>query len=175
MRRILGILGGLWISSLASSMDLQGISDFQIDRYLGTWYQIESTNPFFQRGCLCAKAEYSSLEESKIKVLNTCVNERGENRLAQGTASILDSSRSSRLAVKLSFFTPRITNYVVVEVGSNYEYSVIVSPNQAAIWILSRTKDLPQSVLAGIHLRLIKAGVRIGNLKNTDPNQCPSI
>lgn len=175
MNKLFQALLGLLISNSALAVDLSGVKNFQVENYLGTWYQIESTNPFFQRGCLCAKAEYTRKSISEINVVNTCVNERGSARLASGTASILDPNKPSRLAVKLSLFTPRVTNYVVTEVGQDYEYAVIVSPNQTAIWILSRTKELSPSTLAGIHLRLIKAGVKIGTLKDTDPNRCPDL
>lgn len=175
MNNLFQALLGFLFATSAMAVDLNGVQNFNVDSYLGTWYQIESTNPFFQRGCLCAKAEYSMKSASEINVVNTCVNNRGSARVASGTAAILDPSKPSRLAVKLSFFTPRLTNYIVTEVGPNYDYAVIVSPNQTAIWILSRTKELDPSTLAGIHLRLVRAGVKIGNLKDTDPNRCKDL
>jgi lipocalin len=63
-------------------------------------------------------------------------------------------------------------NYVVTEVGENYEYAVIVSPGNSPIWILSREKALAESTLNGIRLRLVQAGVRITDLKTTNPLEC---
>lgn len=168
-------LGLAALSSSALAVDLDGIKDFQPENYLGTWYQIQSTNPFFQRDCKCAKAEYSKIDDKTIAVLNTCVTSNGDIRTAKGKATIKDVDHPSRLAVRLSFFTPNTVNYVVTEVGEDYEYSVVVSPGNSPVWILSRSKTLPPSVLSGIRLRLIEAGVRIGDLKDTDPNQCPEI
>ncbi|NBX17624.1 MAG: hypothetical protein EBR09_09685 [Proteobacteria bacterium] len=159
-------------SAQAYAVNLDGIKDFQPDRYLGTWYQIQSTNPFFQRDCKCAKADYARIDDTTLSVVNTCIRNNGEIRTAKGTAKITDPAKPSQLAVRLSPFAFGGPNYIVTEVGGEYEYSVIVSPGNAPIWILSRTKTLPSSVLSGIQLRLIEAGVRIADLKETDPNQC---
>lgn len=172
MLRLSAVCAVLGLSSSAFAVDLNGVKNFQPEQYLGTWYQIQSTNPSFQRGCKCAKAEYSQLDERTIGIVNTCINEKNEIRTIEGKATIKNPENPSRLAVKFSFFMPNFVNYVVTEVGENYEYSVVVSPGNSPIWILSRTKTLPPEVLSGIRLRLIQAGVRIANLKDTDPNQC---
>ena len=165
----------LLVSSLGYSLDLNGVKGFEPERYLGTWYQVQSTDPFFQRGCKCTRAEYSTGENNEINVLNTCFKEDGSSRSASGTAMIPDSSEPSRLTVKFSRFQPNIVNYVVAEVGPNYEYSVVVSPGNSPIWILSREKTLDPAIIAGIRLRLVHAGVKIGNLKDFNTNTCPGL
>lgn len=163
------------LSLPALAVNLDGIQDFRPNDYLGTWYQIQTTNPFFQRDCKCAKAEYARIDETTLSVVNTCVRENGQIRTAKGTAKITNPAKPAQLLVKLSPFVFGGPNYVVTEVGNDYEYSVVVSPGNSPIWVLSRTKTLPESVLSGIRLRLVQAGVRIGDLKETDPNQCPDL
>jgi lipocalin len=172
MLRFFAALLAIGASSNAFAVNLDGIKNFQPNQYLGTWYQIQSTNPFFQRDCKCAKADYARIDDTTLSVINTCVKANGEIRTAKGTAKITNPAKPAQLAVRLSPFAFGGPNYIVTEVGTDYEYSVVVSPGNAPIWILSRTKTLPSSVLSGIHLRLIEAGVRIADLKDTDPNQC---
>jgi len=166
------LAASLAFPTAAFAVDLSGAPGFQPEKYLGTWYQIESTNPFFQRACKCAKAEYDAIDARSIKVTNTCVKDNGSISTIEGKALILDESKPAQLQVKFFPISLGGVNYVVTEVGPNYEYAVVVSPGNSPIWILSRSKELPESVIAGIHLRLVQAGVRIGDLKSTDPMQC---
>ncbi|MEI8025314.1 MAG: lipocalin family protein [Pseudomonadota bacterium] len=163
------------VSSVGYSVDLGGVKGFEPERYLGTWYQVQSTNPWFQRGCKCTKAQYSAGYSNKIDVLNTCYLPNGTTRDVVGTAKINNPDLPSQLTVKFSRFTPDFVNYVVTEVGPNYEYSVVVSPGNSPIWILSREKTLDPSIIAGIRMRLVQAGVRIGDLKDFNTNDCPGL
>jgi apolipoprotein D and lipocalin family protein len=163
------------LSNIALAVDLDGVQNFDPQSYLGTWYQIQSTNPFFQRGCKCAKADYETIDDRTIQVLNTCVKENGQVSSITGKAYIPNQEEPSRLSVRFSPISFGNVNYVVTEVGDNYEYAVVVSPGNAPVWILAREKQLSPSIIAGIKLRLIAAGVRIADLKDTDPRSCPEL
>jgi len=171
-RRSFALISGGFLSATAFAVDLDGVRGFEPERYLGTWYQIQSTNPFFQRSCRCAKAEYSVLDDRTLRVLNSCYKDEGNITTAKGRAVIQNPAVPSRLSVSFSPISFGGVNYVVTEVGENYEYAVIVTPGNAPVWILAREKSLPESTLAGIRLRLVQAGVRINDLKDTDPNRC---
>jgi apolipoprotein D and lipocalin family protein len=166
------ITASLSYSSAALAVNLDGVANFDPERFLGMWYQIQSTNPFFQRGCLCAKADYSVIDEKTIRVENTCVGDNNQRSSVRGKAVIKDPEKPSRLSVSFSPISFGRINYVVTEVGENYEYAVIVSPGNSPIWILARDKELPASILSGIRLRLIQAGVKVHNLKDSSPLQC---
>jgi apolipoprotein D and lipocalin family protein len=172
MKTTLAITASLMISSSALAIDLDGAKEFEPQQFLGTWYQQQSTNPFFQRACKCAKADYSFIDEKSIKVVNSCFKEPGNVTTVTGKALIKDPNKPSRLSVSFSPISFGAVNYVVTEVGENYEYAVIVSPGNSPIWILSREKELPESTLNGIRLRLVQAGVRITDLKTTNPLEC---
>lgn len=171
--RILAVIACTLMSNLGFAVNLDGVAHFEPQKYLGTWYQLQSTNPFFQRGCKCAKAEYSFIDDRTIRVVNSCYESDGEVSTVTGKAVIKNPEFPSRLSVSFSPFSFGNVNYVVTEVGENYEYAVIVSPGNAPVWILSREKTIPESTLSGIRLRLVNAGVRISDLKDTSPLQCP--
>lgn len=156
------------------SVDLEGVKDFAPERYLGTWYEIQSTRPIFQRDCKCVKAEYSKIDETTLKVLNSCYQEDGTIRTATGTARIKDLERPSRLEVKIGPISIGGVNYVVTEIGENYEYSVVVSPGNSPVWILSRDRVMDPELVSNLRKRLVEAGVKVGNLKEIDSSQCPN-
>ena len=109
------ILSAVFVSfsSAAYAVNLDGAENFEPERYLGTWYQIQSTNPFFQRGCNCAKAEYSLIDEQTVRVENTCVNDLGQLSSIKGRAVIQDLNTPSRLSVSFSPISFGRVNYVV--------------------------------------------------------------
>jgi apolipoprotein D and lipocalin family protein len=60
----------------------------QIDqsRYLGTWYEQARLPNSFEEGCQRATAEYGLRDDGLISVVNTCIDARGEQRVARGRA-----------------------------------------------------------------------------------------
>ena len=66
---------------------LQPITQFQADRYLGTWYEIARLDHSFERGLSKVTAEYSRRDEGSIQVVNRGYDaRRGEWREARAVA-----------------------------------------------------------------------------------------
>jgi apolipoprotein D and lipocalin family protein len=53
------------------------VTDFQLDRYLGTWYEIARLDHSFERGLTDVSATYSRRPDGGVDVLN-----RGSDRFA---------------------------------------------------------------------------------------------
>lgn len=53
---------------------------FNLNRYLGTWYEIAKTPNFFEIGCASAKAKYEKSSKTTISVVNTCLGEDGSKK-----------------------------------------------------------------------------------------------
>ena len=76
-------LGGcLGIPDNATAVD-----DFELERYLGTWYEIARLDHRFERGLSRIQADYSMREDGGVRVINTGYNEEdGEWENAEGKA-----------------------------------------------------------------------------------------
>ena len=77
-----------------------------LERYVGTWYEIASFPQRFQRGCTVTRATYAVRRDGDIDVLNSCRkgSPDGEEKSARGRARVVDRSTNARLEV--SFFRP---------------------------------------------------------------------
>ncbi|MDD2287920.1 MAG: lipocalin family protein, partial [Bacteroidales bacterium] len=53
------------------SIDKTTIGDFDLNRYLGSWYEIARFDHKFERGMVGTKAEYSLEPNGMIKVINS--------------------------------------------------------------------------------------------------------
>jgi len=136
---------------------LQTVPQVDLKRYLGQWYEIARYPNWFQKGCLESSASYAWRDDGDIEVLNRCRDsEDGRQRQAKGHAWVVDSVSNAKL--KVSFFWPFRGDYWIIELGKEYEYAVIGTPNRKYFWILSRTRSMDDSLYAAILQRAKQQG-----------------
>ncbi len=138
------MLSSLFACKSKIEQPMQVVEKLDINKYLGTWYEIARKPNFFEQGLSCITATYSLKEDGKIDVLN-----KGHNgskfKIASGTAKIPDMNEAAKL--KVSFFGPFYADYQVIDLDSNYQYALVGEPGREYLWILSRTAKLEQSVI----------------------------
>jgi len=123
------------------------VEDFEVNRYLGKWYEIARLDHSFERGLSKVTAEYSLRDDGGIKVVNrgfsVADNQWDE---AVGKAYFVDSENLAYL--KVSFFGPFYGSYVVFGLDQeNYQYSFISGPDTSYLWLLARTPQVPAEVM----------------------------
>jgi apolipoprotein D and lipocalin family protein len=125
---------------------VETVDGFELDRYLGTWYEIARLDHRFERGLSDVTATYSMRDDGGVRVVNRGRNEEGEWDEAEGKAYFVDASDQGRL--KVSFFGPFYGGYNVIELDkAGYEYSLVSGPDRSFLWILARTPELDQQTL----------------------------
>ena len=142
---------------------LQSVVHVDLNRYLGLWYEIGRYPNIFQKGCLGSTALYTARPDGEIDVLNSCRDEQdGSLREAKGRAWVVDNSSNARL--KVSFFWPFRGDYWIIDLGQEYKYAVVGTPNRKYLWILSRTPEMHPEILKKILLNIEKQGFSRDNL-----------
>ena len=68
---------------------VQPVDGFEIDKYLGKWYEIASYPAWFQRNCTAVTADYSLREDGLIEVVNSCRKDTLDGKLKQAKGRIL--------------------------------------------------------------------------------------
>jgi len=126
------------------------VTGFELDRYLGDWYEIARLDHSFERGLTNVTASYSLQEDGGVRVVNRGFDpEKGEWDTATGKAYMLGAADVGRL--KVSFFGPFYGAYNILELDKdNYQYALIAGPNRSYLWILARTPELPPPVLQSL-------------------------
>ena len=125
---------------------VETVEDFELDRYLGTWYEIARLDHRFERGLSDVTATYSMRDDGGVRVLNRGRNEEREWDEAEGKAYFVDAPDQGRL--KVSFFGPFYGGYNVIELDkAGYQYSLVSGPDRSYLWILARTPELDQATL----------------------------
>lgn len=140
---------------------LETVPKVDLSRYLGRWYEIARFPASFQEGCRDSSADYTLLKDRRIGVVNRCSRDGGVAE-ARGKAKIVEPETNAKL--KVTFFWPFYGDYWIVELGENYEYSVVSEPSRKYLWILSRTPVMEKTLLEGIVQRLGAKGFDTGRL-----------
>ncbi|SHE42602.1 apolipoprotein D and lipocalin family protein [Modicisalibacter ilicicola DSM 19980] len=135
----------------------QAVRDFELEPYLGRWYEIARLDHSFERGLDCVTAEYSRREDGGVKVINRGVNlEEGEPDVAEGKAYFVEDEDVGRF--KVSFFGPFYGGYNILELDADYRHALIAGPNRDYLWILSRTPTLEDDVYQRLVARADELG-----------------
>lgn len=148
MLRLLILICGLLLTSCTGVPDgVKPITGFELQRYLGTWYEIARLDHSFERGLTQVSAEYSLRDDGGVIVINSGYN-AAENRRssAEGRAYFIDGPDVGRL--KVSFFGPFYGAYNIIALDkADYQYVMIAGNSRDYLWILARTPTLNQAVL----------------------------
>lgn len=159
----LGILGLFILNSCSVGIPkgATAVQNFKADKYLGTWYEIARFDYKFEKNMDNVTATYSKNPNGTIKVDNKGYNYvKKEWKESIGEARFVGKKDEARL--KVSFFKPFWAGYNVVDIDDNYQYALIMGNNLEYLWILSRTKEIPES----IRQRFLEKAKNIGY--NTD-------
>ena len=137
------------VTACSKDYDNSTVDEFDLDRYLGEWYEIARYNHSFERGMDNTMAEYILQDNGKVFVLNTGWKD-GKFKVAEGKAKYKDPEGNPG-ALKVSFFLFFYSEYNVMMVDKDYKISLVGSKSDNYLWILSRTPvpdpDLLQMVL----------------------------
>lgn len=146
---------------------LKTVERVELNRYLGTWYEISSFPQSFQRGCTGTTANYALRADGEIDVTNRCRKGGldGPESVATGRARVVDPTSNARLEV--SFFRPFWGDYWVIDLEPDYGFAVVGHPGRDFLWILSRTPTLEAAVYEGILQRLRAQGYETERLART--------
>jgi len=129
---------------------LVAIDGFEVNRYLGSWYEVARLDHRFERGLENISANYRLRADGGVDVLNkgwdTNANEYHQ---ALGKAYFVEQANKGMLEV--SFFGPFYGAYNIIELDKkDYSYAMITGPDRSYFWILSRTKQLPETTMQAL-------------------------
>ena len=134
MKRLFSLsLAAVALPVLAYSQDQQGmqsaqynnspVSDFNLSRYLGRWYEIARFDHSFERGMDNVMAEYVLREDGRIDVINSGWK-KGEYKVTEGKAKQPDPLRDPA-HLEVSFF-----------LFFNHEFNLQTSPCPCRVALL---------------------------------------
>ena len=141
------------------------VNELDIQKYLGTWYEIARYDHSFERGLVGVTANYSFRDDGKIKVLNSGYKNSFDGKFSQaiGKAKIPDPI-DDPAKLKVSFFLFFYGDYYVLELDKDYQWAVIGSSSDKYLWILSRKPQMEEELYNQLLDKLQKRGYDVSKL-----------
>lgn len=149
---------------------LTPIASLDVQRYMGTWYEIAKYPNRFQKKCVAqTTAQYRLGADGTVQVINRCREESGNFDEAIGEARQTGPATSPTLKVRfapawLSWLPFVWGDYWVVDLDARYELVAVSEPKREYLWVLSRTPVVAPGDYAALLARLKAQGFDLNRL-----------
>jgi apolipoprotein D and lipocalin family protein len=143
-------LAWLMIALLAGCLGypnkVKPVKGFDLEKYLGKWYEIARLDHSFERNLEQISAEYSVREDGGVWVKNRGFSIK-KNKWEEIVGKAYFVNEPDEGYLKVSFFGPFYGSYVIFELDKNdYQYAFVTGPNKSYLWFLSRTPTVHYSL-----------------------------
>jgi apolipoprotein D and lipocalin family protein len=152
----------IWVLLLSSAFalaaegaqELKTVPAFDLDRYMGRWYEVARLPNRFQDDCAGnVTATYAKQPDGGM------VSATGAARQA-GAAKL-----KVRFAPAWLSWLPMVWgDYWVIDLADDYSWAVVGEPSREYFWILSRTPEMEEGVFQGIVGRAERQGYDLAGL-----------
>lgn len=144
MRAAMTVLVAIGLTACVSVPDgITPVTNFDKDRYLGTWYEVARYDNRFERNLEAVTATYLPKDDGGVRVIN-----RGWNTDKQRWANIEGKAyfvgEPDVGALKVSFFGPFYSAYNIFELDDGYQYALVTGSDRDYFWLLTREPQPPQ-------------------------------
>ena len=163
----LALCGGLGVSLAAAAEPLRTVAHVDLQRYLGTWYEIATIPARFQKNCVAVTATYTMRPDGAIGVVNRCrkFTLDGKEKSVKGKAWVVDTTSNAKL--KVQFFWPFRGDYWIIELDPEYQYAVVGHPSRNYLWILCRRPHMDEALYNQLLAKIAAQGYDVNRLVKT--------
>jgi apolipoprotein D and lipocalin family protein len=150
------------------TQELEVVSHVELEKYLGKWYEVAHLPFRFEDGCTDITATYGLNKDGSVSVLNECLKD-GKLKQSKGKAKVVD--KTTRAKLKVTFFWPFYGDYWIINLGKDYDYSVVGTPNRKYLWILNRTQHMDDALYSQLIEFVKSKGFDVDKLIKTSHRQ----
>lgn len=123
------------------------VKPFNQEKYLGTWYEIARLDYKYERYLDHVTADYGLKPNGLISVTNKGYHVKKQKwEESRGKAKPVSDPQEAKL--KVSFFGPFYSGYNVIAIDEEYRYALVAGESTRYLWLLSRSKTMPDDVKA---------------------------
>lgn len=136
-------VGAAVLSGCAVSVPtgIQPVTNFDVNKYAGKWYELARIDHRFERGLSNTTAQYKLNSDGTVEVTNRGYNaEKKIWKESVGKAKFLKDPKTA--ALKVSFFGPFYGGYNVVYLDEDYQTALVIGNDVKYFWLLSRTPSI---------------------------------
>ncbi|MHD0282165.1 lipocalin family protein [Rhodococcus aetherivorans] len=139
---VLAAAGAALMAAPAQAAPLTPVAELDVNRYMGTWYQLAANPAPFNLDCVRdTTANYTLLDERNVRVENSCTTVTGERRGIVGNARVNDTAslHVSFPGVPSQDSLDGPSNYIVSYLADDYSWAFVGDPTRISGFVLSRS------------------------------------
>lgn len=148
-----------------STSHIPAVTNFDPERFAGTWYEIARLPHWFERDLKNVRAEYALRPDGRIDVVNRGTNPDGKEKVIRGIARKREGFPPSVGELEVSFFGPFYGPYRILYLKDDASLAMVTSDTMDYFWILSRTPSLPDPELQSLLTQAQTWGFSLDNLQ----------
>lgn len=147
------------------------VQGFDVNRFLGTWYEVARLDHGFEKGLTHVTAEYSLRDDGGLKVINKGFDlKKGLWSESEAKAYFLETPDVGRL--KVSFFGPFYGSYNIIDLDQkDYSWALVTGPSRNYLWMLSRSKTPDNAVMVHMVDKAKSLGFKLEKLIYVDQKE----
>jgi len=165
---VIAVLVGLTlVTACASNPPLDTVSNVDLKRFQGKWYEVAKLPRPTQADCYGTIAQYTQTSSTTLSLVHQCNLGSLSGPLHESTADAVVNDPSAPAKLSANFGGGFYGDYWVIDLGDNYQYAVVGHPTRQYLWIISRTPSLDSATLDGILQRAKDKGFDTAQLQYT--------
>lgn len=149
--------------------ELEVVESVDLERYMGTWYEIARYPNRWQKDMVAVTVEYELRDgsETKFRIRNEGRVKTLDGRVKTSKAKARVVDQDTNAKIKVQFIWPFEADYWIIDLCDAYQWAVVGQPSRNNLWIIARDRALDDDVLDGIRERLHDQGYDPDRLEMT--------
>lgn len=151
------------------------VNPFEIDRFLGKWYEVARLDYKFDRNIMNTSIDFSLKPNGSLRVVKRWYNYyKKRKEINIGMAKFAGPIYEGKML--LSLCKPLYFGYNVIGIDPEYKYALVAGEDLRHLWLLSREHTIPEEIRREFIHKASLIGYDISKLIWVDQNEtldCP--
>lgn len=138
-------------SCVGQGTKMETVKKLDLNRFMGDWWVIAGRTTIFEKGAHNSLEHYDWNEEKqRIDVTFTFNKGAVDGPKKTITQKAWVHNQESKAHWKVQPLWPLKLDYIILDVDPEYQWTAVGVPNQKYLWIMSRSKNLDETIYKNI-------------------------
>jgi len=146
------------------------VNPFEIDRFLGKWYEVARLDYKLDRNIINTSIDFSLKPNGNLRIVKRWYNYYKKRReINIGKAKFAGPIYEGKML--LSLYKPLYFGYNVIGIDPEYKYALVAGEDYRHLWLLSREHTMPDDIRRSFIHKASLIGYDISKLVWVDQNE----
>tara|TARA_B110001454_G_scaffold178908_1_gene171904 strand:- start:3556 stop:4098 length:543 start_codon:yes stop_codon:yes gene_type:complete len=163
---ILSIIGCKKQKIMNIEKTLKTVEYVDIERFMGDWYVIANIPTFIEKNACNAIESYKLNAKGEIQTTFSFYQDSPNGKRKEYNPKGYIYNTETNAEWRMQFIWPFKMPFLIIDLDTNYSYTVIGVPNRKYVWIMARDAQIPSDTYLKITQKLAGIGYDISKIQN---------